>query len=897
MGRQQSKNHLVSRLVRIFALFGLVLVMAPTLPILAQSEGTARINVTSFADDGSTPLPFARFQVLNGDGELLATRETTPPDGKTSFTIDLTDDSEATYTVTMETPPACAIQPEDQVVGPFTDGDSIDLAFSVSFGADCTLGAISVYAYECPDGLDLTVDDYAQYRDNCVDTINDETFTLSELPEGGDSFDLVTGRYGIDGRAPIVGLIPGEFGLSQNGGDPDQTVVYCMTYDGTPIEAQSPSETMRRQFNSNGQVELDLEDRNRIACDFFSVSGTVPGADEGASGDDEVISEDDPAVEVDSSEGDVSASDEEAAPEGTDPATIEFHVATCPSGYDGGDHYNDCADNGTEDVEFTAIGQNTSYSASATSSVPVSPGFGIAIITGLPADTYTMSEEVPGDFVSLFVYCADSPGGGPRIPTPENGFQEFDIELAAGQSVICDWYITPDQQFEPATLRLTKFTCDPGYGGTSFADFTSDCTNSTEGVSFNLSNGSGFDLDKTTNGDGKIRYTDLAPGDDYVLTEDLPGDALDNRVAFCAIDGGDYIEYGVEANGSIDLDPISDGNQVQCLWYNVPADQGVGDGDGSVEVHFSVCPAGTTGDFYNRCHDNPQGNVDFSLSGPGSLETSGTTVDDGIVAFQELPNGGYVLTQVPLADFNLDFYAAFCTVDGEAIPTEYDDDDGMRLTFDLDEGADIICDWYNVPRGTATATPAPQAPTGGSVTVVKRLCLDDLDEIKDFATECEAYGSGVEFELTSIQSGSKAKGTTGSNSQVAFTGLANGAYALDELNGDWCKAQADHVDASGNVLVQGNSNTNVYIYNCGDRDINTLPSTGTGSAGGGVPLSFWAIGLVAVAVFGASFAVRPALSPRRHSSLTVPVRIGLKRSSHFATPFFATASASQLSIR
>lgn len=858
MGTQQRNGQSVSRFVRMFALIGLLIALAPALSVSAQSGGTATINVTSFGEDGATPLPFARFQVLSADGEVLSTRETSPPDGKTSFTIDLTDDGEATYTVTMETPPACAIQPEDQIVGPFTDGDSVDLSFSVSFDAGCNLGAISVYAYDCPDGLDLSVDDYAQYRDNCVDPVNDEAFTLSELPEGGDSFDLVTGRYGIDGRAPIVGLIPGQFGLSQNGGDPTKTIVYCLTYDGTPIEAPTPSETVRGEFNDNGQVELDLQDRNRIACDFFAVSETVPGGDEA-----DIDTGEEPVVEDDVTFGDVSEGDDQAAPEGTDPATLEFHVATCPAGYDGGDYYNDCADNGTDGIEFTVVGQNTAYTDSAISSVPVSPGFGIAIITGLPSDTYTMSEDVPGDFVSVFVYCADSPGGGPRIPSPENGFQEFDINLGSGQSVICDWYITPDQQFEPAILRLTKFTCDPGYGGSSFADFTSDCTNPTEGVSFNLNDGSGFDMDKTTNSDGKIRYTDLAPGKGYVLTEDLPGDALDNRVAFCATDGGDYIEYAVESNGSIDLDPVSEGNQVQCLWYNVPTDQGVGDGDGSVEVHFSVCPAGTTGDFYNRCHDNPQGGVDFALSGPGSLETSGLTGDDGIVAFQQLPDGDYILTQKPLANFNLDFYAAFCTVGGNTIPTEYDDGDGMRLTFELEDGADIICDWYNVPRGAATATPTPQAPTGGSVTVIKRLCLDELDKIKDFATECEAYGSGVEFELTSLQSGGKTKGTTGTNSQVVFTGLANGAYALDELSGDWCKAQADHVDASGNVLVQGSGNTNVYIYNCGDRNINTLPSTGTGASGGGVPFSFWAIGLVALALLGASFSIRPVMATRR----------------------------------
>lgn len=855
MGMESISGRAVHRLFRMLGLFVLLLALIPALPAAAQSDGTATVTVTSLADDGSTPVPFSRFQLLDPEGEVLSTRETAPPNATTTFTIDFAAD--ATYTVTMETPPACAFQPEDQTVGPFEDGDSLDLTFTVAFEEGCTLGAISVYAYSCPDSLDASVDDYAHYRDNCFDTVNDETFTLSELPEGGQSFDLVTGRYGIPGRAPIVGLLPGDYGLSQNGGDPDQTVVYCMTYDGTPIEAPSPSETNRESFNGDGQVELELGDRERIACDFFRVSGTV---DNGQTAPDE-----DEVIDDDGGSDDVSESVDDVQPEGSEPAAIEFHVATCPAAYDGSDFYNDCSGNGTDGVTFSVEGLNTGHEDSATSSVPTSPGFGIAVISGLPADTYTMSEDVPGDFVSLFVYCADSPGGGPRIPTPENGSQEFDIELGAGQSVICDWYIIPDQQFVPAILRLTKFTCTEGYDGSTFDQFTSDCTEPTEGVSFNLSNGSGFDLDKTTNEDGKIRYTDLAPGDDYVLTEDIPGDALDNRVAFCATGGGDYIEYAVEDNGTIDLDPIGEGDEVQCLWYNVPADQGIGDGSGSVEIHFSICPAGTTSDFYNRCHDNPEGGVRFELNGPGSADASGETGSDGKMTFAELPDGDYVLTQEPLSDFDLDFYAAFCTWQGNSFPTEYDDADGMRLLFELSDSENIVCDWYNVPRGAATATPSPtaQAPTGGTITVIKRLCLDDLDEIKNLAEECEAYGAGVQFALTTIQSGKVTNGTTGNNSQVVFSGLADGAYSLDEVNGDWCKAQADYVDASGNVLVRNGGNTNVYIYNCGDRDINTLPSTGTGDSGSSWPGLIWLVAAAAVLLCAGSFVMRPVLATRR----------------------------------
>src|SRR5688500_6817960 len=103
--------------VRWLALIGLMLALAPAWSVSAQSGGQATITITSQADDG-TPLPFARFQIIDSTGELISTRETEPPSGTVSIPIDLTDPS-LTYTVTMETPPACADMPPDQEVGPF----------------------------------------------------------------------------------------------------------------------------------------------------------------------------------------------------------------------------------------------------------------------------------------------------------------------------------------------------------------------------------------------------------------------------------------------------------------------------------------------------------------------------------------------------------------------------------------------------------------------------------------------------------------------------------------------------------------------------------------------------------------------------------------------------------
>ncbi len=99
------------------------------------------------------------------------------------------------------------------------------------------------------------------------------------------TFNLTTGEYGIAGRAPIVGLVPGDFTASQDGADPATTLVYCMTFDGTPVEAPAPSDTSHEKLNKDGEIKLTLKDRNRIACDFFTVSEALPGADNGNNGD------------------------------------------------------------------------------------------------------------------------------------------------------------------------------------------------------------------------------------------------------------------------------------------------------------------------------------------------------------------------------------------------------------------------------------------------------------------------------------------------------------------------------------------------------------------------------------------------------------------------------------
>ncbi|HRA48922.1 MAG TPA: hypothetical protein PK819_12710, partial [Thermomicrobiales bacterium] len=111
--------------MRLLAFLGVLFGLLGGLVTQVSAAGTATIVVTSVASDGVTPMPFARFQVLDSNGTILSIRESAPPDGIATMTIDL-GDADETYTVTMETPPACAVQPEDQALGTLSDGDEVD---------------------------------------------------------------------------------------------------------------------------------------------------------------------------------------------------------------------------------------------------------------------------------------------------------------------------------------------------------------------------------------------------------------------------------------------------------------------------------------------------------------------------------------------------------------------------------------------------------------------------------------------------------------------------------------------------------------------------------------------------------------------------------------------------
>jgi hypothetical protein len=762
-----------------------VLALLPLTTIRVAAQGTTTITVKSFAADGTTPLPFVRFQVTdNATDSVYGPLETPPGSAEVVFTIDLVD-SDATFTIEEETPPPCGIAPDPLVVGPLNEGDNLDVEFATDFKDDCDLGALSAYKYTCPDDFDTSVADYDAWRDGCTEPVNGATFEFTRI-DSGFAFQAVTGAYGIAGRAPYVGLKPGDYTI----GEVDATgtpTVFCLSYT-SPNPAEAPDyDSVDRMQLANGVAQVSL-DGTRIACDFFYAQG-APDTGDDATGDDDT--------------GDA----------GTGDGSIELHKAACPPGYEPNNNiFDDCHGNGLANIEFTIDGPG-GYSDSADTVIENDPGPGIVRFTGLEAGTYSIHEDIPGHDNDIFVYCSLAEADD-QVPFEYNDTGGIDIDLGDGVDVICDWYNIPIPGTETGSIRVTKYTCEAGYdpSNSTYADFLDDCPETTQGVTFTLTPDSGDDTSKKTNSNGVVRFDDLLP-DNYQVSEDVPGE-FSTPYAFCTVNGGEPFQADT-SDGSAYFLLDNSGLAVNCDWFNVPEDVRA---DAAVTVTKYLCPPGQSSNYAANC-DELLGGITFEATGPNNYDATDTTGDNGKAVFSELVAGNYVITEYPPDDPHVAVYVVSCTEGGDAKDFSYDDSTGLRIKLKVNAGEDIRCTWYNVP---------PKPGPKGSITINKYLCQGKKDNDYDWANDCESYGSGAAFDLLSDGGDVLASGTTNADGILVFTGLADGAYGLDETSADWCHAEADRVDAKGNVVVADENNTDVFIYNCTAKRVSTLPSTGAG---------------------------------------------------------------------
>lgn len=142
-------------------------------------------------------------------------------------------------------------------------------------------------------------------------------------------------------------------------------------------------------------------------------------------------------------------------------ASLTIHNRLCPEGHGGTNLYRDCHETPTgAGLEFiaTPVPTGTPTAAATDSTAPAAVVAttdlaGNATLT-LPPGTYDLRGGVPGDFARLALFCAPAAAAGTRFPTTPllggvrgpNDPTGARLTLAAGDTVVCDWYNTPESQ-------------------------------------------------------------------------------------------------------------------------------------------------------------------------------------------------------------------------------------------------------------------------------------------------------------------------------------------------------------------------------------------------------------------------------------------------------------------
>jgi uncharacterized protein YraI len=658
--------------------------------------------------------------------------------------------------------------------------------YNIPDDQDPGTGELTFHKAVCPAGYDPG-DGSTIFEDCHEEGLDDITFFV-EGPEGFSGQESTVREGGVGpGIATFSELNAGTYTINEDvPGDFTGIFVYCEMRDSEDVVPV----TYRDDIQG---LDIELTPGMAVVCDWYNI----------------------PDEQVDPAE---------------DTGYLEFHKSVCPAGYDPngpGNIFDDCHGQGLPDITFFIEGPEGSENSEQTT-VPVSPGPGIVSFNNLAAGTYTVNEDVPGDFTSIFVYCSVSGDPDTQVPfTYRDDIQGIDIELAEGQAVLCDWYNIPDEQEDDGTVINHKRTCPVGYDddAANFDDFFTDCVTRTNDVTYILTPDGGEPLTRETGDDGNGRavFSGLGQGD-YTLTEDLPGEFV-TMYAYCGPDDRNLSATPV-VNGSVDLELTAENPDAVCLWFNVPED--LSGQTGHISLTNFLCPEGTTSNYYANCSPHPLQGGTFELNGPGNNDGSAVSNASGNVLFDELPAGNYSIRHFPPDDVDVAVYVVYCQAGGAAYKFTYDDATGMRIKLNLPIGGEVHCNWYNIPRRTVVPVPTPPSGGQGSITVHKFLCSGKPINQYDWDNDCLNQTSPEGFALESLAGTRLATGTTNANGILIFAGLANGTYSLDETTGDWCHAEADFVDAAGNVIVKNSGNTDVFIYNCGARQVGTLPVTGSG---------------------------------------------------------------------
>lgn len=356
---------------------------------------------------------------------------------------------------------------------PISEGSTFNLLFNGGtlrcdvFNVPGTDSAITVTKWYCPEGVPYD-EDQAYYEGACTQYHEGVDFKLTHAE--GSTFDTTDAA----GKAEWTAVPLGPFSLQEyiptEYGEP---IVFCgftafydgAVYDGLPVRVEAPG----------GYYESELEIPNTsYFCNWYNVPG--------------------------------------------EPGEITIYKYTCPEGYDlhawDADPREDCPD-ATNGVNFTLTDEDP-----GTVDLQTMTGDsidGAVYYGGLEPGPYTVIETVPPD--TLYVFTLDCYGEkiGELRPYPLSMGDTLDIDLGAGESIVCYWYNVPD--YDEGRLTVYKYACS-----TEAYVSDVDCEIYEDGKAFDLVMWNGDEWEyvatKTTDGGGMVTWGGIDPGEYWLDEQD-----------------------------------------------------------------------------------------------------------------------------------------------------------------------------------------------------------------------------------------------------------------------------------------------------------------------------------------------------------------------------------------
>ena len=478
----------------------------------------------------------------------------------------------------------------------------------------------------------------------------------------------------------------------------------------------------------------------------------------------------------------------------------------------------------------------------------------------------------PGAFESARVFCQVNTLEGVEIsPFAEVAVSDFrtsDLALGHGQRLHCGWFnlpegpglALPDEEPAPtqppvlddpgppptappagnlSDLTIVKHICPPGYDPFAVgANPMLNCPDTINGVNFTLTDEDPDTVDlQTMTGDsiaGAVFFGGLVPGD-FTVTETVPNDIDVVFVLGCGGGGGiDPIPTVID--GSLEIG-IPQGILLTCHWFNVPevgAQQGVARvaspeaspgvaaalvGTASLTMYSYTCLAGFDVAAVNAnpqasctLSDGVQIEMDDAIDDSGSwiFETGFTGSGHSTVA--DLAAGAYFL-DLQVANGTTDTFVWDCYdvagISSRTDPLAMDD----TLTYDLADGVQIRCDWFQITGGT------------GRVIVNNRACGYLVPAYtltyEQLGTQCTDDPGTIEY---TVVSGPHQESKLASKSPLVLASFANvpsGYMAVVETLPDgwatpivWCQVNdenANPVSPPVQMEVYGDRQVNVDL--------------------------------------------------------------------------------------